>query len=92
MKRITALLLLALASPAAAQDRNCGTEAEVVALLSGKFNEQPIFLGLSSNVLFRLWLSPNSGTFTVTVTSASGTTCITASGRGGEVFQMGIDG
>jgi hypothetical protein len=55
MKRITALLL-ALAVPAAAQGRNCGTEAEVVAFLSGKFNEQPIFLGLSPDAMFRLWL------------------------------------
>jgi hypothetical protein len=91
MKRITALLL-ALAVPAAAQGRNCGTEAEVVAFLSGKFNEQPIFLGLSPDAMFRLWLSPNSGTFTGTVTSASGQTCIIISGVAGEPLPMGIDG
>lgn len=81
-----AALLLALPGLAQAQDpRQCGPRDAVVALLADRYGESRQALGLAANnAMVELFANAESGTWTITGTTASGTTCLIASG---EAFQ-----
>lgn len=72
-----ALILLALASPAAAQQ--CADRASMAAQLSGRFAEAPTHAGLAAAGLVELWVSPG-GSWTMTLTLPSGAMCLVAAG------------
>lgn len=78
---------LMLATPAAAQmlGRNCGPRAAVVAHLAEKYAETRQSIGLAANnMVVEVFASRDSGTWTITVTSTEGVTCLVASGQGYE--------
>ncbi|MEM9049773.1 MAG: hypothetical protein AAGC92_13760 [Pseudomonadota bacterium] len=76
------LTLNAVASPADAQQRNCGPRADIVKVLSQKYQEQHQASGLqSAAAMVEIWASEGSGSWTILVTHANGTSCIVASGQ-----------
>lgn len=81
---IRMLALLAFLLPAAAQAQTpCGPTDQVMAELTGRHQETPRVIGLSSNGgLLQVWASPDGRTWTVTTTDPdSQLTCLQAAGR-----------
>lgn len=63
---------------------NCAMRDSVVERLSSVYSEQltagGLHTGTSSQNMVEVWSSPETGTFTVMMTNASGVSCIMASG------------
>ena len=59
----------------------CGDRTSLLKLLSDKYKEKPRALGLSTtgNVMFEVYTS-QAGTWTITMTTKTGITCIMAAG------------
>lgn len=83
MKYLAALLLLgaATSTPALAQ-QNCAERGAVVERLAEKYGEsrQSIGLGTQGRVM-EIFASTETGTWTITVTTPNGMTCLVASGQ-----------
>ncbi|KPP84162.1 MAG: hypothetical protein HLUCCA08_01490 [Rhodobacteraceae bacterium HLUCCA08] len=76
---------LALAAPAQANPRNCAPHEAVVAHLADGFGESRQSIGLASNnMVVEVFASPETGTWTITMTAPGGLTCMVAAG---EAFQ-----
>ena len=74
--------ILSASAPAAAQGRNCEPRDIVVERLASKYGESRQSMGLgANNAVIEVFASDASGTWTITVTSASGLTCLVASGQ-----------
>lgn len=73
---------LGLAGVALAQTANCGPHDVVVARLAAEFGEsrQSIALGVNNTVI-ETFASEATGSWTITVTTAAGPTCLVASGQ-----------
>ncbi|MCV3273747.1 hypothetical protein MUB52_20125 [Roseobacter sp. WL0113] len=76
---------LALAgAPPPAEAANCGPRDLVVESLKSKYAERFTAGGLqktrAAQSLVEIWSSPDTGTFTVLLTSPGGTSCVVASG------------
>lgn len=79
---VTALIAAGLAPAAYAQTRNCGPRAAVIERLAEGYGETRQSVGLAANnAVVEVFASPETGTWTITVTTASGVTCLVASGR-----------
>lgn len=72
-----------LAAPALAQSgANCAPREMVVDRLASKYGETRQSMGLgANNAVVEVFASDNSGSWTITVTSANGLTCLVASGQ-----------
>ena len=81
-RALTAGLGWCARSPATAQSTNCGPHDQVVAGLATGYGEsrQSIALG-SNNTVVETFASEVTGTWTITVTTAGGPTCLVASGQ-----------
>lgn len=83
----SAVALLLLVSPALAQQQ-CGPREAVVAHLAEKYAETRRSIGLAANnMVMEVYASPTSGTWTITVTTPQGMTCLVASGQGFEAVE-----
>lgn len=83
--------MIALGAPAFA-DTVCGSRDEVSRALSQTYGEQTRFTGLSDGGnLTELWVG-RAGSWTVTMTTPEGVTCILAVGQAGTVRAAGVDG
>ena len=86
-----AILLALLPAAAGAQDTTvaaipCFARGEVERQLTTAYGEQAAAMGVTnSGHLMRVWLNPGTGSWTVTVTTPDGTTCI---GSGGIGFEL----
>lgn len=88
---IRALAILALtASPAQAQG-SCMARADLTAALSDRYGESVTASGLTSTALVEIWAAP-SGSWTITMTSATGMACIVASGQSFETLKAATSG
>jgi len=77
-----AAVMALLAGPVVAQGRNCAPREMVVERLASKYGETRHSMGLgANNVVIEVFASDTSGTWTITVTSVSGITCLVASGQ-----------
>lgn len=77
---ISALSLAAL--PAHSQNSNCAPHQMVVERLAEGWGESRQSIGLGAdNSLVELFASPETGTWTITVTQPGGPTCMVASGQ-----------
>ncbi|MEP2890354.1 hypothetical protein [Tateyamaria sp.] len=66
----------------AQQVRNCGPRELVVNRLADRYGETRQSMGLgANNAVLEVFASDESGTWTVTVTSPEGMTCLIASGQ-----------
>lgn len=81
---VMAALLAATAAPMAlAQNaRNCGPREVVVDRLADGYGETRQSMGLgANNSVVEVFASPETGTWTITVTMPNGVTCLVASGQ-----------
>ncbi|WP_299138096.1 hypothetical protein [uncultured Tateyamaria sp.] len=91
MKRISKLKMMgALAATCAVmtsaaqaqQNRNCGPRELVVNRLAEGYGETRQSMGLgANNAVIEVFASDDSGTWTITVTTPNGMTCLVASGQ-----------
>lgn len=83
-----AMLATTMPAPAAAQTaRNCAPREVVVERLAGTYGESRQAMGLgANNAVVEVFASPESGTWTITVTLPSGVTCLMASGQAFETL------
>jgi hypothetical protein len=88
MKLATAALAVSLAVPAAAQQyRNCAPRAVVIERLATGYSETRQNIGLGSQgAVVEVFANPDTGTWTITVTSPAGVTCLVASGQSFETI------
>ena len=78
----TALNLVTTSMAVAQQSRNCGPRDMVVTRLAEGFGETRQSMGLgANNAVIEVFASEESGTWTITVTSPNGVTCLVASGQ-----------
>lgn len=71
---------------AQAQTRTCARHAQVVERLAAQYGERRQSIGLGAgNVVVETYASDSSGTWTITVTTADGLTCLVAAGRAFEI-------
>lgn len=75
------------AGNAAAQGLACADHAVVVERLADGYGESRQSIGLASNnSVVEVFASPETGTWTITVTTPGGPTCLVASGHAFEVL------
>lgn len=61
--------------------RNCAERTKVIERLVAKYGESRQMIGLAGrNGVVEMHASPDTGTWTITVTSAAGVTCLIAAG------------
>ncbi|QDY69961.1 hypothetical protein [Qingshengfaniella alkalisoli] len=73
--------MAALAPPAAHAQMRCAERGKLITFLLEKFSENLSGGGLqTSNVIIELWVSSETGTFTILATTAGGLSCVIASG------------
>ena len=81
-----AALSLGVAAPVLAADpqngRTCAPRAEIVSLLTEQYREMPMGTGVSESgdAAFEMFRS-TSGSWTITMTTTNGMTCVMAAGR-----------
>jgi hypothetical protein len=96
MIRASILALMICASPAFAQMPQCGPRADVLAQLAGKWGEAPRAMGLIPSAgVMEMFANAETGTWTATITSPDGKTCIVAAGADFETMDApkpGVDG
>lgn len=84
------LALISTSIPAAAQQGSgpiCGLRDTIVNTLTGRFGETARSIGMGpGNRLVEVFASEETGTWSITVTSADGMTCLIASGQSYEVL------
>ncbi|AWI84194.1 hypothetical protein CEW88_11170 [Alloyangia pacifica] len=79
--------LAALPSAGAAQSRACGPRDVVIARLAETYGETRQSIGLGSdNAVMEVFASDETGTWTITITSSQGVTCLVASGQAFETL------
>ena len=82
---LVAAALMLFAAPAQAQGTNCGPRDTVIARLSSGYGETRRGIGLGgTDRVVEVFASPETGTWTVTVTLPDGRTCLVASGQAWE--------
>lgn len=89
MKQLIMLgLTTLLASPVAAQTAaNCAPRDVVVDRLAQRYGETRQSMGLgANNAVIEVFASDETGSWTITVTSANGITCLVASGQAFEAL------
>ena len=91
MKKRTFALGLAVLAPAGvaeAQMRgNCAPRDQVVERLETRYGETRQSIGLgANNAMMEVFASADTGTWTITVTTAQGVTCLVASGQAYETL------
>ena len=81
---VAGLMLLAFGALAQTAPQ-CGPRAAVVKALAEKYSETRRSIGISANnLVMEVYASASSATWTITVTTPQGQTCLVASGQGYE--------
>ena len=84
MKTLPALTLAALTAltgPALAQGAHCGPRDVVIGQLDTSYGEKLVGGGLQDpDAVLELWISPESGSWTILMSRPDGTSCIVAAG------------
>ena len=88
MKYLMMGLAVLLAAPASAQNAsNCAPRDIIVEKLASKYGETRQSMGLgANNAVIEVFASDETGTWTITVTSVHGMTCLVASGQAFETL------
>lgn len=80
-------ILVLAAQQASAQSANCAPRDVVVERLAEKYGETRQSIGIgANNSVVEVFASTETGTWTITVTLASGVTCLVASGQSFETL------
>ncbi len=84
---VAALYIAATTDAAAEGNRNCGPRAAVVDRLAEGYGETRQSMGLgANNSVVEVFASEETGTWTITVTTPHGVTCLVASGQSFETL------
>ena len=76
------LILLTISAASAQSSRNCAPRDTVVERLASKYGESRQSMGLgANNAVIEVFASADTGSWTITVTSPAGVTCLVASGQ-----------
>ncbi|SMX39175.1 hypothetical protein [Octadecabacter ascidiaceicola] len=87
MMKFLAAALVILATAASAQSNNCADHAMVVERLASGYGESRQSIGLGAdNTVVEVFASLETGTWTITVTTPGGPTCMVASGAAFQVL------
>lgn len=82
---LTGVALTLVNLPAHAAGQSCGPRADLVAQLSSQFGETRRGIGLGqSDRIVEIFASGATGSWTITVTTPDGRTCLVASGQSWE--------
>jgi hypothetical protein len=89
---LIALLGLGCAAPQITQAQaNCAPREIVVERLAEEYGESRQSIGLGhNNAVMELFASPDTGTWTITVTTVNGLTCLVASGQAFEAVMEAL--
>lgn len=81
--RLAAVFMCAATTaPAAQATEACAARSDIVGQLQAKYQESHRASGLQTDTkMVEIWTSPASGSWTILVTSADGTSCIAAAGQ-----------
>jgi hypothetical protein len=80
---LAAALTLATTAPVYAQTQ-CGPLDQVYEVLSNKYDERRIGLGLAAQGIVEVWVNSETGSFTILGVTPSGMACLLTSGEGFE--------
>lgn len=82
-----------MAAPSVAQPSgNCATRDRVVTRLAEGYGETRQSIGLgANNSIVEVFASSETGTWTITVTTPAGLTCLVASGQAFEAISEGLE-
>lgn len=81
-------LILATNHAFAQSNRNCGARQPIVERLADRFGESRQSIGLGTqNRVVETFANPETGSWTITVTSPNGMTCLIASGHAYEELE-----
>lgn len=84
---LSTAMIAGAATQAAAQSRNCAPRDTVVDRLSAKYGESRKSMGLGAQgAVVEVFASEETGTWTITVTTPNGLTCLVASGQSYETL------
>lgn len=87
------LASIAVAPTAAEESMACGKRDEMLGHLAGKYQEEPVAMGLSTNGSVVEVLASNAGNnFTIIYTTADGLTCMMAAGSNWETVKQQLAG
>lgn len=76
------VILLVHAAEAQSPNRNCADREKVVSRLAEGYGETRQSIGLgANNTIVEMFTSTDTGTWTITVTTTDGVTCLVASGQ-----------
>ena len=85
--------LLIAASPLFAQSQNCAPRDLVLKRLAEKYGETRRSIGMGQRgMLMETFASDETGSWTITVTTPQGMTCLVASGQAYEVLAEALPG
>lgn len=80
------LLAPAMASAQSPDGPVCAERARMTESLIGQWGELPAVVGRTPTQVVEVWLNPQTGTWTLVVTSESGVSCINAAGSDGQLI------
>ncbi|MCF6445497.1 hypothetical protein [Nereida sp. MMG025] len=84
---ITSLVAFIIPTLLHADPRNCGQRAAIVDRLQDRFGETRKSVGLgANNAMVEVFASDTTGSWTITVTTPGGPTCLVASGQAFETI------
>ena len=84
---------LTQARPAQAYSPGCAPTSKTVKLLTGdKYGEQVAFIGMQhgDKVIVKVWVNPETGSWTVTQSNTHGVTCIRGAGKSHDLEEIDI--
>ncbi|MEB3211101.1 MAG: hypothetical protein VKL39_07085 [Leptolyngbyaceae bacterium] len=90
MKAILTVAAIAMASPAHAQT-SCATHDEQVSYLAREWGESRHAIGMTmTGAVVEIFASPQTGTWTIAVTTPGGPTCLATWGSGFEILDEAL--
>ena len=84
-----ASLALSAGTASAAQQGRCDSRDKVLEVLSQKYKESPVALGVASNGgLVEVLSAAEGGTWSIIVTAPTGVSCLVAAGEGWQALEQ----
>ena len=88
LKSLVLSTALVLASASALAAPQCNTRETVLELLSQKYSEAPVAVGVANNGgLVEVLSTGDGGTWSIIITSPKGMSCLVAAGEGWRMFE-----
>ncbi|MGF1626641.1 MAG: hypothetical protein ACFCVH_17300 [Alphaproteobacteria bacterium] len=76
-----------MASAVAQEEQVCADRPRLTASLIGQWGELPAVVGRTQTQVMEVWLNPETGSWTLVITSEAGISCIGAAGSDGQAIK-----